>query len=77
MIELSAGEWEFIFKGLDMARNMFANNPVLQDVMNEEEREHFIVDISGIMDKIGLNGNQAFIKGSAPNVISVKHVEPE
>lgn len=63
---LSAGEWEFIFKSLDIARHVFANNPVLQDVMIEDERERFIADITSIMEKIGVNGKQAYQKGIAP-----------
>lgn len=63
-ILLSAGEWEFIFKSLDMARHVFANNPVLEDIMLEEERDQYILDLSGIMDKIGVNGKEAYKRGT-------------
>ena len=60
---LSLNEWKFIFLSLNLARTVFANNPVLQDVMADNQRERFIDDLSDIMDKIGLDGKEAALRG--------------
>lgn len=58
-LEITAEEWEFIFKSLELSRSVFVNNPVLLDIMPEDSRELYIEKLSGIMDKIGLNGSLA------------------
>jgi hypothetical protein len=58
-LALTEEDWEFIFKSLELSRSVFANNPVLLDIMPEVSRELYIEKLSGIMDKIGLNGSIA------------------
>lgn len=69
-ILLTNTEWDFIFKALDLSRNVFANNPVLQDTMSDEERQQFIQTLSAIMNKIGQNGSLANQLGISSNVKS-------
>lgn len=64
-LELSAGEWEYIFRALHMTRRVFHENPVVEDVLGED-RFHFIDGLSHIMDKIGVDGKEAAINGVAP-----------
>jgi hypothetical protein len=56
---LTPYQWELIYKSLELSRQVFLKNPVLIDVMEEEERKYFFDDLSEIMAKIGIDGSEA------------------
>lgn len=65
---LTKDEWQLIFNSLDLARETFANNPVLVDSMDEGHRELFIEEISSVMDKIGFLGQRAYSQGTTNEI---------
>jgi hypothetical protein len=66
---ITESQWGIIFKSLDIARNVFTHNPVLQDTMNEDERWSHIESIVDLMEKIGQDGKLAHTLFNEPSMV--------